>query len=91
MAQKIFKWRTRMQNFRINFKNGSDSLSCPLGCLHDDSQENILQCIVVSQTLDVSSTNYLNIFSNDPAKTKATIQVLEKALQVRNQRLLIIV
>ena len=87
MAQKIYKWRTRMQNFKINFRNGNDSVSCSLGCIHDDSQENILKCIVVSQMLDVSSINYLNIFSTDLIKMKETVQVLEKALQVRNRSL----
>ena len=83
----MFKWRTRMQNFKINFRNGSENLSCSLGCLHDDSQENILQCDIVKQTLDVSSINYFNIFSNDPNKMKSTLQVLDKALQVRNRSL----
>ena len=87
MAQKIFKWRTRMQNFRINFKNGSDNLSCSLGCAHDDSQENILQCNVVRQTVDVSSINYMNIFSTDIVTMNATAQVLDKALQVRKNHL----
>ena len=44
LAKDIFKWRTRMAKFKVNFRNGSDNIKCPLGCQHDDSQQNILKC-----------------------------------------------
>lgn len=36
-----------MTNFKCNFKNGNNDISCELGCKEDDSQENILKCQVI--------------------------------------------
>ena len=47
LAKNIFKWRTRMVNFKTNFRNGNDNLSCALGCRHEDSQEYVLKCEVI--------------------------------------------
>ena len=43
LAKTIFKWRTRMVNFKNNFRNGNDDISCALGCRHVDSQESLLK------------------------------------------------
>ena len=32
LAKQLFRWRTRMTNFKCNFKNGNLDLSCELGC-----------------------------------------------------------
>ena len=44
MAQELFRWRTRMQEFKINFRNKYENTSCKLKCSHEDAQENILLC-----------------------------------------------
>ena len=86
LAKYVFKWRTRMEKFKINFRNGSDSIQCPLGCLHDDSQQNILNCDVIKSStpdLKTSKVNYMDIFSRNPLKIKATIDTLVKAYKIR--------
>ena len=86
LAQKLFKWRTRMTNFKCNFRNGNDDLSCSMGCNEDDSQENLLNCqIIKSQLPELSTTNsqYSDIFSNDIMKMKSAGALLDKALKVR--------
>ena len=45
-AQLLFKLRTRMANFKLNFKNGSNDLNC-LYCFNEDDQSHILICHVI--------------------------------------------
>ena len=85
IGEQIFKWRTRMQNFKSNFSHGQPDLSCPLGCSHVDSQENILKCQVVQKKMDGSSANYFNIFSKNVELILATIAVLQKAVDIRDK------
>ena len=87
MSQQIFKWRTRMENFKMNFSNKYDDLSCIFGCMEDDSQENILHCKIVANKVDVSGVNYFNIFSNDIENIKGTMKVLLKAAELRRSLL----
>ena len=75
-----------MSNFKCNFKNGSDEYLCPLDYLHDDSQENLLKCNFVKCHLpELSSTEikYDDLFSNNPAKIKITMELLIKAFKIR--------
>ena len=75
-----------MQNFRLNFKNGSDNVLCPLGCQHEDSQENFLKCDVLKLHLpEIATTNcsYMDIFSNNPTKMKNIATLLNKAFKIR--------
>ena len=85
LAQNIFKWRTRMVNFKANFKNGNDNISCPLGCGHDDSQDYLLKCEVVKASLKENQTNsqYMDIFSSNCSKIKQSGLLLEKAYKIR--------
>lgn len=87
MAQQVFNWRTRMANFRSNFSHGNEDLTCPMGCLHLDSQENILKCEIIQDNIDidVSSVNYFNIFSSDIQKMKLTFEVLQKVMKIRKE------
>ena len=87
MAQQIFKWRTRMAMFRANFSHGNLDLTCPLGCLHIDSQENVLKCKVIQDHIDVdiNDINYFNIFSNNVQKVKLTIEVLQNTDKIRKE------
>ena len=75
-----------MTNFKNNFKNGNDDISCVLGCPHDDSQENLLKCEVVKSSLtEVQTTKvkYLDIFSRNILKIKSSSLLLDKAFKVR--------
>ena len=84
MAQKIFKWRTRMENFKGNFKNGNDDISCILGCKEDDLQENFLNCKAIQDYVYVGSTDYFKIFSRNVKQNKSTMEVILKAWHIRN-------
>ena len=86
MAQQIFKWRTRMVNFKCNFRNGNDDISCPLGCDEDDLQENILNCqIIIAHLPEILTSNikYSDIFSSDIMKMKSAGALLSKAFEKR--------
>ena len=75
-----------MPNFKMNFPNGTDNTNCPLGCLHDDSQEMIFSCSEVMSyfpEFKSSSMNYFDIFSNNPIKFKNMTNILEKILKKR--------
>lgn len=86
VANEIFKWRTRMAKFKSNFKNGSDNVQCPLGCQHDDTQENVLKCEVIKlhlPAIEKSNCMYKDIFSKDLKKVNNIINLLTKALKIR--------
>ena len=83
LAQKIFKWRTRKENFKVNFRNGNDDLSCKLGCMEDDSQENFLNCKVIQDYVLTHKTDYFKIFSRNVSEVKSTMQVILKAWHIR--------
>ena len=87
MAQQIFKWRTRMESFRANFRNGNDDISCKLGCMEDDSQENFLNCKVIKDYVFTERTDYFKIFSNNVNQVKSTMQVILKAWHIRSSLL----
>ena len=79
-----------MSKFKINFRNGSDDIKCPLGCQHDDSQQNILKCDAINSELPQLSTSkvlYNDIFSNNPLKIKATMDLLIKSYKIREDML----
>ena len=68
LAKQIFKWRTRMVNFKMNFKNGSTDLLCPFGCQEEDRQDLILKCpVMISHLPELTSTkiDYNNLFSTN--------------------------
>ena len=88
LAKQIFKWRTRMVNFKMNFKKGSESILCPLGCLQIDSQAKILNCPILKVYLpELLSTNiqYENIFSKSINKIRETTELLNEALTKREE------
>ena len=86
LAKDSFKWRTRMAQFRINFRNGSDDIQCSLGCQHEDSQQNIIKCDAIksqSPELATLKVSYNDIFSNNPSKIKNNMEILIKAYKIR--------
>ena len=76
-----------MQNFRTNFRNGNDDISCQLGCGKVDSQEHLLNCEIIkamSPELVVSTYLYNDLFSTDVSKIKKIVTLLNQAMKVRD-------
>ena len=85
-AQLLFKLRTRMADFKANFKNGNIDLTC-FSCPSEDRQDHILTCdLITSNIPEASTVKYETIFSNKPHKMLDTIKVIKKALQYREKR-----
>ena len=62
-AQNLFKFLTRVANFKENFKNNYDGIACPLCLVQPDSQSHCVQCLVVREKIGVNTVKYLqNIF-----------------------------
>ena len=77
-----------MANFKCNFRNGNDDISCVLGCNGEDSQEMILECpVIVSEFPDIKSKgiNYADIFTNNVGKIKSTGEVLQNVFTTREE------
>ena len=87
LGQIIFRWRTRMANFKKNFSNGNNDISCALGCDTFDSQEHILNCIAIKTNVPDAKTHYDQLFSKNVSKIKEIISVLTKAFKVRESLL----
>ena len=88
LSKQIFKWRTRMMNFKMNFQNGSAELLCPLGCPEYDSQDLILHCSVLKSHLpELQSTKiqYKDIFSKNIDKIKKAAVLLDKVFKKREK------
>ena len=84
-AQLLFKLRTRMANFKANFKNGNPDLSCFL-CTNEDRQEHILTCdTIVKEIPEAMNVTYNTIFSHNSSKNKKVFTVIKKALQYRDK------
>jgi hypothetical protein len=86
-AQHLFRFRTRMANFKSNFKNGNTEILCPSpGCVEEDSQQHLLSCVFLNSeypALGLSNFKYENIFSSDVTKNKETIVIIMKAMEKR--------
>ena len=92
LGQSIFRWRTRMFNFKKNFRNGNDDISCKFGCDSFDSQEHSLNCVVVKTqmkdlSVTVSQDQYNQLFSKNVTKVKDMAILLNKAYKVRESLL----
>ena len=90
-AQLIFKWRTHMYDFKLNFKRmyKEDDLLCKLGCSHIDSQDNILKCDVIKiiSPEHLNQSCYENIFGRQVARIKEAATALAAAMEIRNDLL----
>ena len=66
IKQKItlFKYRTRMEIFGENFRNGKETVICPLCFKHPDNQESSFDCSVIRTAIQVSG-NINDIFKDD--------------------------
>ena len=96
-AQNYFRFRTRMENFAANFKNGSTDITCSL-CLQNDSnseevsfvdsQQHFLNCsAIVDKVPEISYLIPQDIYSTTKVDIK-TIKILLKAMEIRKELLL---
>ena len=63
-AKNLFRWRTRVANFKNNYKSSYLSLACPLCFVHTDTQQHSLQCTSISNTITVRG-DYEDIFMEE--------------------------
>ena len=78
----IFKWRTRMENFGENYREGRDPVMCPLCSCHLDNQSLSTQCEVIKQKVEVKE--YIkDIYENDISKE--TIDTVSSIVEVRKR------
>ena len=89
-SQKLFKFRTNMEDFKENFKNGNENLVC-LVCEENDkvdSQSHFLNCSVINTEIhETIDANIEDIYSQEEQKIKNIIKILIKSSKLRNQLL----
>ena len=86
-AQNLFRYRTRMADFKNNFKNGNTNISCLLCPIGEDSQNHILECeVIVAECPEIkmNTIQYEDIFSRDVNENKKALLALTKAVQTRD-------
>ena len=90
-AQKLFRFRTYMEDFKENFRNGNENLGCTL-CLKSDkldSQSHFLDCSVINSEIPETKNQSLDdIFSDVENKIKTIIKIIIKAHKKRSELLL---
>ena len=86
-GQNLFKFRTRMALFAVNFKNGTNNLECPL-CEEPnslDSELHNLKCDKMIQLLpEVVDKDIKHIYSDNVKAMKKIIIVLTKMMDIRS-------
>ena len=97
VAQNYFRFRTRMETFVDNFKNGFTDITCSL-CLQNDSnseevsfvdaQQHFLNCsAIVDMVPEISTLIPQEIYLTTKVDIK-TIKILLKAMEIRKELLL---
>ena len=88
-SQTYFKFRTRMEDFKENFKNGSTDTNCSLCTNHDssqyfpESQKHFLKCTVISDQIpEISKLFEKEIYSTEKVNIEAVKTLLE-AIEIR--------
>ena len=90
-AKLLFKIRTNMLDFRVNFKSKygkgqitDEYLLCPICKNHVDNEENIFIC---SELRNVSNAKFNDIFSNDMNLVAKTIKQFQKLWNARKSKM----
>ena len=63
-AQNLFKFRTRVANFKENYKNNHEVRTCHLCLVQPDTQAHCVQCPVVKENVNIRG-DYQEIFSDE--------------------------
>ena len=66
-AQNIFRFRTRTANFKENYKNSYNVITCPLCKIQPDVQAHCVQCPIVKENINIRG-NYKDIFTEKISK-----------------------
>ena len=90
LSKFLFSARSRILDFRINFRKKYSDVKCPLGCDEIDKLQNILTCEVLKQqhtSKDVSSSDikFEDIFSSDITKQQQVTELYRQLLEVRDK------
>jgi hypothetical protein len=82
-ARNLYRFRTRVAKFKLNFKNSYESIACPLCLVQPDTQVHCVQCPEVKNKIDVQG-DYRDIFteriSTDISRTLLKITNLRENL-----------
>ena len=88
-AKSLFKFRSRMVDVKCNFKNKFADLDCPLCKISPDTQEHLLKCEKIQEkNIEIKNNKtceYKDIFKPDTTKMKETVELLTKAMKIRNE------
>ena len=77
-AQNLYRFRTRVADFKENFKNAYTNIACPLCLVQPDTQAHCVQCPVVKEKVKVQGS-YTDIFSEDiPSDISKTLKEISK-------------
>ena len=88
LSKFLFSARSRMLDFRINFRKKYSDLKCPLGCDESDSQQHGLICdkivtnVIDSQLLAV----YEDLFSKNVLKQMKVAAILQERMKSRKMK-----
>ena len=89
-AQHYFKFRTRMEDFADNFKNGSFDISCRLCSQsndsekYPDSQQHFLNCkVMIKEEPDISTLVEREMYSTKKNINYQKVKILLKAIDKR--------
>ena len=77
-AKNLYRYRTRVANFKENFKNGYVAHACPLCHVQPDTQAHSLVCPVLKTKVNMKGT-YSDIFCEDiPQDISKTLLEISK-------------
>jgi len=79
----IFKFRTRMADYKENFRGLNPSTICPLCKLHFDSQNFALQCPIIKKEIKGSDTDISDIY--DDVISLKSVKLLSKVTVIRTK------
>ena len=80
-ARNIFRYRTRMLNFKENYKGNNNDDICPLCKKHTDDQNKIESCTVLKE--NINDLNKCRLLYTDTTNEEA-IEILSKVMDIRN-------
>ena len=88
LSKCIFSARSRMLDFRINFRKKYKDLKCPLGCDTLDTQQHCLHCDkILTSTIETQDTvKYEDLFSKKIEKQLRIGAVLQERIKYRKAK-----
>ena len=90
-AQSLFKFRTRMNRVKSNFKQSYSDFTCPLCLISEDQDGHLLECTKIKEKSSAirhnTSVKYKDIYSSSIEKMVAAVDLLEAAMKVRENLL----